>query len=118
MLDMIADSRYRYSIMTHRASRDGRDHTGAMLEPSQPATHRVAKGRSDGRLYLRVGDEVNHRRYPQWGRGVVVEERTSTLGGGLCLVRVVFTDGQERSFINNFDDQNCCYYAGLRIESS
>jgi len=73
--------------------------------------------RLDGRIYLRVGDEVNHRRYPQWGKGVVVEERASSLGGGLCLARVLFTDGQERSFINNLDDQNCCYYAGLRITS-
>ena len=80
----------------------------------------VADGsrRLDARVYLRVGDEVNHRRYPQWGRGVVVEERISTLRGGLCLVRVIFTDGQERSFINNLDDQNCCYYAGLRVTSS
>ncbi|MEW6325919.1 MAG: DUF3553 domain-containing protein [Nitrospirota bacterium] len=83
-------------------------------------SHRVAepRRRTDARIYLRVGDEVNHRRYPQWGTGVVVEERVSTLRGGLCLARVAFTDGQERSFINNLDDENCCYYAGLRIASS
>jgi hypothetical protein len=74
--------------------------------------------RLDGRIYLRVGDEVNHRRYPQWGKGTVVEERTSSLRGGLCLARVMFADGQERSFINNLDDQNCCYYAGLRVTSA
>lgn len=74
--------------------------------------------RLDGRIYLRVGDEVNHRRYPQWGKGTVVEERASSLGGGLCLARVMFDDGQERSFINNLDDQNCCYYAGLRVTSA
>lgn len=118
MLDMVVDSRYRYTTMTRRAGRQDRDQPGALLDPLRSSTRRVAAGRSDARLYLRVGDEVNHRRYPQWGRGVVVEERTSTLGGGLCLVRVAFSDGQERSFINNFDDQNCCYYAGLRIESS
>jgi hypothetical protein len=78
----------------------------------------VPEPRLDGRIYLRVGDEVDHRRYPQWGRGVVVEERASSLRGGLCLARVMFTDGQERSFINNLDDQNCCYYAGLRITSA
>ena len=74
--------------------------------------------RLDGRIYLRVGDEVNHQRYPQWGTGVVVEARASTLRGGLCLARVAFPDGQERSFINNLDDENCCYYAGLRRASS
>jgi hypothetical protein len=74
--------------------------------------------RLDGRIYLRVGDEVNHRRYPQWGKGTVVEERASSLHGGLCLARVMFADGQERSFINNLDDQNCCYYAGLRVTSA
>jgi hypothetical protein len=74
--------------------------------------------RLDARIFLRVGDEVNHRRYPQWGTGVVVEERVSTLHGGLCMVRVVFADGQERSFINNLDDENCCYYAGIRLMSS
>lgn len=79
---------------------------------------RVGRPRLDGRIYLQVGDQVNHRRYPQWGRGVVVEARTSTQRGGLCLARVVFTDGEERSFINNLDDQNCCYYAGVRLESS
>jgi len=74
--------------------------------------------RRNARIFLRVGDEVNHRRYPQWGTGVVVEERVSTLTGGLCLARVMFTDGQERSFINNLDDENCCYYAGLRITTA
>ena len=46
-----------------------------------------------------------------------MEERSSILGG-LCLVRVVFRDGEERSFINNLDDQSCCYYAGIRITES
>ena len=79
---------------------------------------RLGRSRLDGRIYLRVGDQVNHRRYPLWGAGVVVESKTSIQRGGLCLVRVMFTDGEERSFINNLDDQNCCYYAGIRIESS
>jgi hypothetical protein len=97
-----------------------------MLKRSRQLMHHPGNGqqetapgpRLDGRIYLRVGDEVNHRRYPQWGKGVVVEERASSLHGGLCMARVMFTDGQERSFINNFDDQNCCYYAGLRITSA
>ncbi len=67
------------------------------------------------RLYLRVGDHVVHQHYPRWGEGCVVEERTSEIDGGLCMVRIIFDDGKERSFINNLDDQNCCYYAGIRI---
>jgi hypothetical protein len=43
-----------------------------------------------------------------------VEESHSTLDGGFCLVRVLFEDGVERSFINDLDNECCCYYAGLR----
>jgi len=68
------------------------------------------------RLFLKLGNRVTHKRYPEWGLGEVVEERSSTLVGGLCFVRIVFTDGRERSFINNLDDLNCCYYKGIRIE--
>ncbi|MCG3110332.1 MAG: hypothetical protein LLH30_17795 [Candidatus Manganitrophus sp. SA1] len=46
---------------------------------------------------------------------MVVEERNSEVLGGLCMVRVLFKDGKERSFINNLDDHNCCYYAGVRL---
>lgn len=67
------------------------------------------------RLYLKIGDRVIHRRYPQWGNGEVVEERTAVTDGGMCFVRIVFADGQERSFINNLDDVNCCYYTGIRV---
>ena len=66
------------------------------------------------RLYLTLGDEVIHLRFPEWGRGEVIEARSSTLAGGLCLVRVAFTDGQERAFFNDLDDSGCCYYAGVR----
>ncbi len=66
------------------------------------------------RLYLRVGDKVRHLRNCAWGSGVVVEESHSTLDGGFCLVRVLFDDGIERSFINDLDNECCCYYAGLK----
>jgi len=66
------------------------------------------------RLYLRVGDTVRHMRQCTWGKGVVVEESHSILAGGFCLVRVLFEDGAERSFINDLDNECCCYYAGLR----
>ena len=68
------------------------------------------------RLFLKVGDRVNHLHYSEWGAGEVVEERHSELSGGFCFVRVLFTDGNERSFINDLDNANCCYYAGVRLE--
>jgi hypothetical protein len=67
------------------------------------------------RLYLKVGDLVRHIHYNSWGEGEVVEEKHSTLPGGICLVRILFTDGVERSFMNNLNNENCCYYAGLRL---
>jgi hypothetical protein len=67
------------------------------------------------RLYLKVGDRVNHPGHLAWGAGEVVEERHSDLSGGLCFVRVLFEDGNERSFINDLDSLHCCYYAGVRI---
>ncbi|MBI5026443.1 MAG: DUF3553 domain-containing protein [Nitrospirae bacterium] len=67
------------------------------------------------RLYLRVGDRVEHIRHSVWGVGEVVEEKHSLLSGGFCLVRVLFEDGNERSFINDLDSEGCCYYAGIRI---
>ena len=67
------------------------------------------------RLFLKAGDTVVHLRYPTWGRGRVIEEKSSTLSGGTCIVRVVFGDGNERSFINDLDNYNCCYYAGIRL---
>lgn len=67
------------------------------------------------RLYLKVGDRVKHLRFYAWGDGEVIEERHSTLVGGFCLVRVLFEDGIERSFINDLDNELCCYYTGVRI---
>ncbi|MBI4686833.1 MAG: DUF3553 domain-containing protein [Nitrospirae bacterium] len=67
------------------------------------------------RLYLKIGDRVRHLRYPVWGAGEVVEEKHSSLAGGFCLVRVLFEDGEERSFINDMESESCCYYAGIRI---
>lgn len=67
------------------------------------------------RLYLKVGDTVRHLHYFAWGEGQVVEEKHSVLPGGICLVRVLFEDGIERSFINDLNSNLCCYYAGVRI---
>jgi len=68
----------------------------------------------DKRLYLRVGDEVNHLRHDEWGIGVAMEVMTSSIPGGTCLVRVRFQDGQLRCFNNDLDNQACCYYFGVR----
>lgn len=67
------------------------------------------------RLYLRIGDRVEHIRFSFWGKGEVIEERHSILSGGFCLVRILFDDGIERSFINDLDNQSCCYYLGIRM---
>ncbi|HBR22836.1 MAG TPA: DUF3553 domain-containing protein [Nitrospiraceae bacterium] len=67
------------------------------------------------RMYLKIGNRVRHLRYSVWGQGEVVEEKHSTLEGGFCLVRILFNDGIERSFINDLDNGACCYYAGVRI---
>jgi hypothetical protein len=71
-------------------------------------------GTNGFRLYLRLGDIVTHRDHREWGEGEVVEEMTSTVPGGTCLVRIVFQDGRQRTFNNDLDAQTCCYYFGLR----
>ncbi len=69
------------------------------------------------RLYLRLGEKVVHLRYGEWGQGAVVEEMTSTLVGGTCLIRILFEDGQQRTFNNDLDNDTCCYYFGIRRQS-
>ena len=71
-------------------------------------------GTNGFRLYLRLGDVVTHRDYREWGEGTVVEEMTSTVPGGTCLVRIQFQDGRQRTFSNDLDAPVCCYYFGIR----
>ena len=68
------------------------------------------------RLYLRLGDRVFHADHEEWGEGAVVEEMTSVLEGGTCLVRVRFADGQQRTFHNDLDNELCCYFFWIRKE--
>ncbi len=68
------------------------------------------------RLYLKVGDRVEHTRHTEWGVGTVVEARTSTLPGGICMVRILFEDEEERSFINDLDNEMCCRRCGIIYE--
>ncbi len=76
----------------------------------QSGTH----GMERKRLFLRLGDRVVHRDCRQWGEGIVIEEMTSRLEGGTCLVRIRFRDGKQRTFNNDLDHEMCCYYLGLR----
>ena len=68
------------------------------------------------RLYLHLGDRVFHAEHEEWGEGSVVEEMTSVLEGGTCLVRVLFADGHQRTFQNDLDSEQCCYFFGVRKE--
>ena len=66
------------------------------------------------RLFLRLGDKVSHRDRRHWGAGVVVEEMTSIVPGGTCLVRILWQDGQQRTFNNDLDADMCCSHFGVR----
>lgn len=68
----------------------------------------------DKRLYLHLGERVTHLFHEEWGEGAVVEERTSIVPGGTCLVRILFEDGQQRTFNNDLDHEQCCYFFGIR----
>ena len=68
----------------------------------------------DKRLYLRLGNKVIHHAYEEWGEGIVVEEMTSSVPGGTCLVRIRFADGRQRTFNNDLDNELCCYFFGMR----
>jgi len=67
------------------------------------------------RLFLRLGDRVLHTNRRGWGIGEVIEEKHSSLPGGICIVRVLFEDGIERNFINDLESELCCYYSGVRL---
>jgi hypothetical protein len=68
------------------------------------------------RLFLRLGDRVVHAGYDEWGVGAVVEVMTSVVPGGTCIVRILFEDGRQRTFINDMDSELCCCYRGVRKE--
>jgi len=73
------------------------------------------KPKSERHTYLRVGDKVFHKKFKSWGGGIVVETWSSDLPGGMCFVRILFQDGKQRVFDNNFDSPCCCYYTGIAI---
>ena len=69
---------------------------------------------AEKRLFLRLGDRVFHVSREEWGLGAVVEVMTSVVPGGTCLVRILFEDGQQRTFNNDMDSELCCCYMGMR----
>jgi hypothetical protein len=73
------------------------------------------KLKSEKHTYLRVGDKVFHKKIKSWGGGIVMETWASELPGGMCYVRILFQDGKQRIFDNNFDSTCCCYYAGITL---
>jgi hypothetical protein len=73
------------------------------------------KPKSNKRTYLRVGDKVFHKKFKSWGGGIVLETWSSDLPGGTCFVRILFQDGKQRVFDNNFDSVCCCYHTGVTL---
>jgi hypothetical protein len=65
--------------------------------------------------YLHVGDKVVHKKFKTWGGGIVMETWASELPGGMCYVRILFQDGKQRVFDNDFDSVCCCYYTGITV---
>ena len=73
------------------------------------------KPKSEKHTYLRVGDKVFHKKFKFWGGGIVIETWDSDLPGGMCFARILFQDGKQRVFDNNFDSTCCCYYIGITL---
>ncbi len=65
--------------------------------------------------YLHVGDRVFHKKFKSWGGGIVMETRASEVPGGMCYARILFQDGKQRVFDNDFDSVCCCYYTGITV---
>jgi hypothetical protein len=73
------------------------------------------KSKTEKHTYLHVGDKVVHKKFKSWGGGMVMETWASDLPGGMCYARILFQDGKQRVFDNNFDSVCCCYYTGITV---
>jgi hypothetical protein len=73
------------------------------------------KPKMEKHTYLRVGDKVFHKKFKSWGGGMVTETWASELPGGMCYARILFQDGKQRVFDNDFDSSCCCYYTGITV---
>ena len=78
-------------------------------------TFSTKRPKSEKHTYLRVGDKVFHKKFKSWGGGIVIETKASELPGGMCFARILFQDGKQRIFDNNFDSICCCYYSGITL---
>ncbi len=67
------------------------------------------------RFYIKILLYYHRRPKVSTPVGEVVEEKHSILSGGFSFVRIIFEDGNRRSFINDMDNECCCYYSGIRI---
>jgi len=63
--------------------------------------------------YLKPGDRVVHKRYPEWGVGKVLELWKGNLPGGGAYVKVIFEDGKVRIFDNSSFSSTYCRKVGL-----
>ena len=97
----------------HEHEKRARARKQALIDLNNEACYGQIMGERK-RLFLRVGEEVSHNHYGQWGIGTVEEVMTSTVPGGTCLVRIRFQDGRLRVFNNDLDSEGCCYYFGMR----
>jgi hypothetical protein len=75
----------------------------------------TSKPKREKHTFLRVGDKVVHKRFKSWGGGIVTETWASDLPGGMCYARILFQDGKQRVFDNDFDSVCCCYYTGITV---
>jgi len=85
------------------------------LPQKRSETFSTKRPTSEKHTYLRVGDKVFHKKFKSWGGGIVIETKASELPGGMCFARILFQDGKQRIFDNNFDSICCCYYSGITL---
>jgi hypothetical protein len=85
------------------------------LPQKRSETFSTKRPKSEKHTYLRVGDKVFHKKFKSWGGGIVIETKASELSGGMCFARILFQDGKQRIFDNNFDSICCCYYSGITL---
>ena len=85
------------------------------LPQKRSEIYSTKRPKAEKHTYLHVGDKVYHKKFKSWGGGIVIETWSSDLPGGMCYVRILFQDGKQRVFDNNFDSVCCCYHTGITL---
>jgi hypothetical protein len=85
------------------------------LPQKRSEIYSTKKPKTEKHTYLRVGDKVYHKKFKSWGGGIVIETWASDLPGGMCFARILFQDGKQRVFDNNFESVCCCYHTGITL---